>query len=60
MLARCDQPPHAPWHLIEADSKRYARVRVLDTVVAAIEDGMRRHGIEPPPPDEGAAAAAAD
>ena len=27
MLARTDQAPHAPWHLIEADSKRYARVR---------------------------------
>ncbi len=58
MVARTDQAPHAPWHLIEADSKRYARVRVLDTVIEEIEEGMRRHGIEPPPPDEGAAAAA--
>ena len=60
MLARTDQAPHAPWHLIEADSKRYGRVRVLNTVIEAIEDGMRRQGLEPPPPDEGAAAAAAD
>jgi polyphosphate kinase 2 (PPK2 family) len=50
MLARTDQEPHAAWHLIEGDSKRYARVRVLETVIAEIESGMRRHGIEPPPP----------
>jgi len=43
MLARTDQP-HAPWHLIEADSKRYARVRVLETVIEAIENGMREWG----------------
>ncbi|HEX2359426.1 MAG TPA: UDP-galactose-lipid carrier transferase [Solirubrobacterales bacterium] len=50
MLARTDHPPHATWQLIEADSKRYARVRVLETVIAEIEDGMRRSGREPPPP----------
>jgi AMP-polyphosphate phosphotransferase len=50
MLARTDQEPHARWHLIEANSKRYARVKVLETVIAEIENGMRRHGIEPPPP----------
>ncbi len=50
MLARTDHDPHARWHLIEADSKRYARVKVIETVIAEIEDGMRRHGIEPPPP----------
>jgi polyphosphate kinase 2 (PPK2 family) len=27
----------APWHLVEAESKRYARVKVVETVVAAIE-----------------------
>jgi polyphosphate kinase 2 (PPK2 family) len=52
MLARTDLEPHANWHLIEADSKRYARVRVLETVIAEIEAGMRRHGIEPPAPVE--------
>ncbi len=41
---------YAPWTLVEADSKRYARVKVVETVVAAIEDGMRRHGMKPPPP----------
>src|SRR5262249_14095999 len=50
MFARTDVEPHARWHLIEAESKRYARVKVLRTVIAEIEDGMRRHGIEPPAP----------
>ena len=50
MVARTDQEPHARWHLIEGDSKRYARVKVLETVIAEIETGMKRHGIEVPPP----------
>ena len=49
MLARTDQPC-APWDLIAAESKRYARVRVLETVIERIEEGMRGYGIEPPPP----------
>jgi polyphosphate kinase 2 (PPK2 family) len=49
MLARTDDP-RAPWHLIEAESKRYARVRVIETVIQRIEDGMRAIGREPPPP----------
>jgi AMP-polyphosphate phosphotransferase len=40
----------APWTLVEADSKRYARVKVVETVNAAIEDGMRRHGMKVPKP----------
>ena len=51
MLARTDQT-HAPWHLVEGDSKRFARVKVVETVIERIEDGMREHGIEPPPPLE--------
>jgi AMP-polyphosphate phosphotransferase len=39
----------APWTLVEADSKRYARVKVIETVIAAAEEGMRRHGIGVPP-----------
>ena len=50
MLARTHSEPHAPWHVIPAESKRYARVKVIETVNAAIESGMRRYGIEPPPP----------
>jgi polyphosphate kinase 2 (PPK2 family) len=38
----------APWTLVEADSKRYARVKVIETVIAAAEDGMRRHGLRVP------------
>jgi AMP-polyphosphate phosphotransferase len=47
MLERTDKP-NAPWHLIEADSKRWARVKVLNTVIAEIESGMRRAGMEVP------------
>ncbi len=39
----------APWTLVEADSKRFARVKVLETVIAAAEDGLERHGRRPPP-----------
>jgi polyphosphate kinase 2 (PPK2 family) len=49
MLARTDQR-YSPWHLVEADSKRYARVKVVETVIARIEDGMRQWGMEPPKP----------
>jgi AMP-polyphosphate phosphotransferase len=37
----------APWHLIEGDSKRYARVKVIDTVIAEIERAMSDRGIKP-------------
>jgi len=46
MLERTDQPA-APWRLIPAESKGYARVAVIEAVVAAAEAGMRAHGIEP-------------
>lgn len=49
MLARTDQP-FAPWSLIEGDSKRHARVKVVETVIERIEAGMRQWGMEPPPP----------
>jgi polyphosphate kinase 2 (PPK2 family) len=52
MVARTSVEPHAPWHLIPADSKRYARVAVIETVIAEIEEGMRRHGVYPPEPIE--------
>ena len=51
MLARTDQP-YAPWDLVPADSKRYARVKVIETVIERIEDGMRKWGFEPPAPRE--------
>jgi AMP-polyphosphate phosphotransferase len=49
MLDETDRP-NAPWTLVEADSKRYARVKTIETVIAAIEDGMRRHGMKVPEP----------
>jgi polyphosphate kinase 2 (PPK2 family) len=47
MLDRTDRP-HARWHLIAAESKRYARVEVVRTVNEEIEAGMRRWGQDPP------------
>ena len=38
----------ARWHLVEGESKRWARVRVAETVVAEIEHGMTARGVEPP------------
>ena len=52
MVAQTSVEPHARWHLIPAESKRYARVAVIDTVIDEIEAGMRRHGQEPPAPIE--------
>jgi AMP-polyphosphate phosphotransferase len=47
MLEHTDREP-APWHLIEGDSKKFARVKVVETTANRIEDGMRAAGIEPP------------
>ncbi|MGH9015476.1 MAG: polyphosphate kinase 2 family protein [Acidimicrobiia bacterium] len=48
MLARTDHAG-APWTVVEADSKRYARVKVVETVCRAIEKGMSEQGFEVPP-----------
>lgn len=47
MLARTDTEA-APWNLIEGDSKRHARVKVVETTIAAIERGMCERGFKPP------------
>jgi AMP-polyphosphate phosphotransferase len=39
----------APWHLVEGDSKRFARVKVLETVIVAVEAGLAHHGRIPTP-----------
>ena len=39
---------HARWTLVPAESKRFARIKVLETVIEAIEDGMTRAWLEPP------------
>jgi polyphosphate kinase 2 (PPK2 family) len=36
-MVRRTSTDYAPWHLIEAESKRYARVRVVETVCERIE-----------------------
>jgi polyphosphate kinase 2 (PPK2 family) len=48
MLERTDHEA-APWEVVEAESKRYARVKVVETVIERVEAGMRAQGIEPPP-----------
>jgi AMP-polyphosphate phosphotransferase len=47
MLACTDHDP-SPWHLVEAESKKYARVTVVETVIKRIEHGVRDQQIEPP------------
>jgi polyphosphate kinase 2 (PPK2 family) len=37
-MIRRTSTPYAPWRLIEAEDKRYARVRVIETVIEAIEE----------------------
>ncbi len=46
MLERTDHG-HARWRLIAGESKPYARVEVLRTVIDALEHGMRAAGQEP-------------
>jgi polyphosphate kinase 2 (PPK2 family) len=45
MLDRTDTS-YAPWTVVEADDKLYARVKVLETVNAAIERGLLNAGIK--------------
>jgi polyphosphate kinase 2 (PPK2 family) len=49
MLERTDVPA-APWHVVAAEDKRWARVDVVRTVCTAIETALRNHGIDPDPP----------
>lgn len=46
MLKRTDHPA-APWRVIAAESKPFARVAVIEQVVAALEAGLRATGHEP-------------
>jgi AMP-polyphosphate phosphotransferase len=47
MLVRTDHT-QAPWHLIEGDDKRFARVKVVETVNAEIERVMGERGFPVP------------
>jgi polyphosphate kinase 2 (PPK2 family) len=46
MLAATDHAV-APWHVVAAESKNYARVEVLETVISTIEHSLRAIGQEP-------------
>ncbi|HEX8975687.1 MAG TPA: UDP-galactose-lipid carrier transferase [Solirubrobacteraceae bacterium] len=46
MLAATDHPA-APWHVVAAESKPYARVQVLEIVISSIEAALRALGREP-------------
>jgi polyphosphate kinase 2 (PPK2 family) len=43
MLERTDHPK-APWHVVAADDKRFARVTVVETVCAAVEAELASRG----------------
>jgi AMP-polyphosphate phosphotransferase len=47
MLERTEHA-HAPWRLVEGESKRYARVKVIEMVNAEIERGMLERGFPVP------------
>ena len=46
MFSHTDRP-RAHWHIVPAESKRFARVRVIEHVIDALEHGLRGEGIEP-------------
>ena len=48
MLALTDTG-HAPWHVVPAESKRWARVAVCEQVIHDVENGLRSHGFAVPP-----------
>jgi polyphosphate kinase 2 (PPK2 family) len=48
MLDRTSTPA-APWVVVEAEDKRWARVRVVEAVVEHIERGLRERGLSVPP-----------
>jgi AMP-polyphosphate phosphotransferase len=49
MLERTDTPV-APWHVVAAEDKRWARVAVVRTVGEAVESALKARGIDPDPP----------
>jgi polyphosphate kinase 2 (PPK2 family) len=49
MLERTDTM-QAPWILVEAESKRFARVKVMESVIEQIERGCAARGFELPQP----------
>lgn len=49
MLARTHTEV-APWHVVPAEDKRWARVAVVRTVCEAVEAALHTRGIDPDPP----------
>ena len=49
MVERTDHPD-APWILVEAESKRFARVAVIERSITTIEAGLASRGFEVPAP----------
>ena len=49
MLERTDHPA-GRWQLVPAESKRFARVTVLESTIAVVEEGMRERGVQLPEP----------
>jgi polyphosphate kinase 2 (PPK2 family) len=49
MLERTDGPA-APWHVVAAEDKRWARVDVVRTVCSDVEKALTERGIDPDPP----------
>ena len=49
MLERTDHDD-APWHVIAGDQKKFARVAVVETVIAEMERALVMHGLPVPPP----------
>jgi polyphosphate kinase 2 (PPK2 family) len=49
MLERTDQP-EAPWHVVAAEDKHWARVDVVRTVCGDVEKALADRGIDPDPP----------
>jgi AMP-polyphosphate phosphotransferase len=47
MLERTDTAP-APWIVVEGDSKKWARVKVMEQTIEVIERGLRAQGYAPP------------
>ncbi|MGY1722566.1 polyphosphate kinase 2 family protein [Blastococcus sp. SYSU DS0533] len=43
----------APWHVVPAEDKRWARVAVVRTVCEAVEAALHARGIDPDPPLDG-------
>jgi polyphosphate kinase 2 (PPK2 family) len=48
MVERTDHPD-APWILVEAESKRFARVAVVERTIEAVEAGLAVRGFAVPP-----------